>query len=430
MASRSQHRRGFTLVEILVAAGISGIAILGAFSFARYQITAYKTQGEISDMQMSSNIVFESMARDLRSSGFGSSFWIGAEANAFGDTNRLAFGDRGIPSVRPMNGASPNGSGNAAMPRSDALMIVRMEGEATHIPSGEPGAQKIPAQIPNGSTYLVANPAALAGCANTDIDGVAADEDGLVVVSDMGHRAEPASFMLEINPFVAPPVGTAGSISFGNTWSSIDPGAGSRVGGAQPPIVPTGAGIGSLVVCVRPVVYWVDAQFRLRMWRASNLTLASSGSLLPNAGDVTFTVPINPTNDLVLAEGVEDLQIAYLMSGAAGAKANLWIYSSPTGAASSFADAANLAEIRAVRITALLRTAVQGDTPVVDTRPTAVEDHTVPTTECVNIGETDCYNPRFRRKTITFQAELRNMRLFDLMSSTERTTDQIRSYLP
>ncbi len=418
--ARRRARRGFTLIEIMVASGVGAIAMVGAFAFARYQVEAYRTQGEVSGMQTSSSVVFEAIARDLRSSAYGSSFWVGATMDAFGGNLTVgpALAPRGIPSIRPMDTA---GAGNAAaMTGSDALTILRIEGEATHIPTAGGGVRPIPDRFNANTQFTVADSRAL-NCANVDIDSDG-NPDGIALVSDNVHRPEPASFLLALAPIGGG--GLNGAIRFDDTFFGLDPNDADREVG--PAIVPTGAGPGSSIVCARPVTYWVDAQARLRLWRAST---ASQGGVSTLGGTTYGTVPIDPARDAVLAEGVEDLQIAYLMSSAAGGIANRWVYS--TGGP-GFGDDSQLAEIRAVRVSAVIRTSRRDDRVVRFNFPAAIENRNTGGLNA-QLGCADplnCFDPRFGRKIVTFQSEIVNMRLWDRMSSPARTTAMIRSYLP
>ena len=85
-------------MEIMVAAAVGAIAIAGAFAFAKYQITSYRTQGEIANMNSGANIVFEAMIRDIRSAAFGSSFYAGATPQAF--NGRLVLLDGAVAQAR------------------------------------------------------------------------------------------------------------------------------------------------------------------------------------------------------------------------------------------------------------------------------------------------------------------------------------------
>ena len=69
-------RAGYTLVEVIVAAGIAAFAVASAFAFARYQMTSIRTQTEVTKMNASSALIFQQLRRDLDSAGFGTSFYL------------------------------------------------------------------------------------------------------------------------------------------------------------------------------------------------------------------------------------------------------------------------------------------------------------------------------------------------------------------
>ena len=92
-------RAGYTLVEVIVAAGIAAFAVASAFAFARYQMTSIRTQTEVTKMNASSALIFQQLRRDLDSAGFGTSFWVGAPNSAFSNqANEVTFANYGVPS--------------------------------------------------------------------------------------------------------------------------------------------------------------------------------------------------------------------------------------------------------------------------------------------------------------------------------------------
>ena len=416
---RAGRRSGFTLIEVMVAAAVAGFALAATFSFARYQIVTYKTHTEISRMQSSAQVVFESMARDIRNAGFGTTFYAGAEDTAFG--GNLAFGGRGVPAIRVANNI-PSSQGDV-MPGTDAITILRVESESTFIPPSGPGARRVPAEVSATEPYRVNRPHRLAPCALSNPNG------GIVLLSDMVHRAEPASMLLPIEPFTGMPDETQpGAIYFRSDFGiTID--AVSRADEGNPDlsvITPTGVGLGSLVTCVRPITYWVDRFARLRMWRAS--TVDSGGNTATVVLGAFGSVPINPTSDIVLAEGVEELQIAYLMSHEAAGLESQWVFASSGLVMSNLTD---LAEIRAVRISGIVRTPRRTDSGQPADIPDWIEDRNMTALNWV-IGCTDlgtCREWGHTRKHFTYQSELRSMRSFDLMSTTARTTAVLKSWL-
>src|SRR5262245_47856224 len=119
-------RRGFTLVELMIALAIGVVGIAAAFAFARTQIRGLANQDEVSRMQTSSQLVLEGLARDVRNAGYGTSFYAGMQAAGFG--GMMAISDsggnnRGFPAIRIANNAvAPVG----VMPGADAITLLRV----------------------------------------------------------------------------------------------------------------------------------------------------------------------------------------------------------------------------------------------------------------------------------------------------------------
>ena len=238
---RSRSRAGFTLIEIMVASGIAAFAVVAAFSFARYQVSAFRTQTEVSHMNASAALIFQQLRRDLDSVGYGTSFWVGVQDGAFSPSpDQITFPGYGIPSIRPTNNVAPTAtSQNDPMPGSDIITLIRYESDSTYIPSTGPGATHIPPSISNlGTGFLMADPSRLA-CANRDIDGDLF-QDGLVLVSNMSSNTA-SSFMLAVAPLSTVDItpGLPGNIFFLNNFL-IDPQNAAARNSNN--IVPTGAG--------------------------------------------------------------------------------------------------------------------------------------------------------------------------------------------
>lgn len=410
------NRRGFTLIEVMVTAGVSLIAIAAAFALARFQIRAYAAQGDVSRMQTSARIVFDSLARDLRNAGFGTTFYAGAPTTAFAD--RLAFRrgstfSRGIPAIRIANNATgpTGGPGAGVMVGSDAITLLRVESVSTYIPNVGSGVRPIPASFnPNAESFVVADPSVLQRCG---------DEGLLALVSDL-TTGEPASTLLPLDRVTGAVAGQPGPIRFVAQYG-IDPALAGRVSDGSSP--PGGMPPGSLVTCVRPVTYWLDNLGRLRLWRAR--PDPAGGATTSIIGGVSST-PIDPDNDMVLVEGIEELQIALFMSTNFAARpTDGWLLDGGTGAITNDSD---LAEVRAVRMTAVVRTPRKDDATFAINRPVQIEDGPAHSNRVVGCTASDCYDPRFHRKVVSFESELRSLRVFDMLSTQARTTDQLWSY--
>ena len=222
---------------------------------------------------------------------------------------------------------------------------------------------------------------------------------------------------------------TAGAISFQADYG-INPASGARGGstpdGSSPP---GGLGPGSLVTCVRPVTYWIDDLARLRMWRGTpGSATGGATTRITSAGSLPGGTPIDPINDLVITEGIEELQIALFMSRElTGALGGTWAFAG----SGDLSTEAQLAETRAVRITAVVRSPHKEDSERRSARPPAIENRTLPTVATVGCQPgNSCFDPRYHRKVVTFTAELRNLRIFDLLSNASRTTGNLWSYPP
>lgn len=422
--------KGFTLIEIMVASGLAAFAVATTFTFARFQISAFRTQTEVAHMNASSSLLFQQLHRDLGSISAGSSFWVGVQDGAFsGVAGEVTFTGYGLPSIRPTNNVSDSGPDiTDPMPGSDIITLIRFESDSTFIPGSAPGETHIPPVINNLTTgFTVADPSVLA-CANRHLDNDGAG-DGLLLISNMAVNTA-ASFMLAVTPMSTGSTfpGDPGPIFFADLFN-INPSDTSR--GAT--IVPTGAGPGSQIVCARPVAYWIDRGGRLRLWRATTSRPAGLRRVTPSGVDTSFVARIDPERDIVLAEGIEELQLAYLTNSAAVGRANRWVYGDPAlgPAAADFGSHTRLAEIRAVRVSAIIRTARRDQVTHAANRPAILEDKTsvsnVPVDGCDD--PLTCYDSRYLRRTVRFMSELRNLRFFDLMTDPSLLSNDIRSFV-
>lgn len=421
MVARAKHaQRGFTLIEMLITTVIAAVAIAGAFTFASFQVKSYGDQQDVSQMHTSARFVFEALVEDLRNVGFGTSFWAGLdEVGAFGGNAVVVDGGGqplGVPALRvadavtgPVTGA-PDGLGVLA--GTDAIMLLRVVGPSTNLPASGPNQLGIPSSG-GGATYTVEAIERLFPCGQLPLSDPTGSH--LVLVSDLVRQGEPASMLLEIGNFPAVlPAPGQGTFTLVNGAYGID--FGSLTG---PGVAPTGVGPGSIVTCVQLVTYWVDNLNRLRMWRSTPADPGGAAGLV-GSGALAGPLPINPAQDAVLAEGVADLQVALFMSGMAGvgaggtAVANAWNYAT----AAEFSTEQELVETRAVRISVLLASPRRGEQRAVSA-PTQLENH---------VTGAGFYDSAYHYRAVQYQAELRNMRLFDLQSSNLRSWDAVRSY--
>ncbi|MEE2903729.1 MAG: prepilin-type N-terminal cleavage/methylation domain-containing protein [Myxococcota bacterium] len=426
-----RSQAGYTLVEVIVAAGIAAFAVTAAFAFARYQMSSIRTQTEVGKMNASSALIFQQLRRDLDSAGFGTSFWVGAPNTAFsGQANEVTFANYGVPSIRPTNNIGVNGTELIdPMPGTDIITLIRYESDSTSIPLNAAGETHVPAAIPNLALgFTMANPRKLS-CANRDIDGDNIS-DGLLLFSNMSSGTV-GSFLLGVNPIslVDTTVGVPGNIFIANTFGLDPQNPAARNSNVVPP---SGAGPGSQVICVRPVAYWVDRGARLRLWRAGSAFPAGNDAISPSAGDTDFVARIDPQRDIVVAEGVEDLQFAYFTNTEATNPAQ-WIYGDPAlgQAGTQFGGPQQLAEMRQVRVSAILRTPRADQEFRPNNRPANLEDRALPqNAEAGCQDPLSCYDNRYFRRTVRFTSDLKNLRFFDLMADPNLASANIRSYIP
>jgi len=178
-------------------------------------------------------------------------------------------------------------------------------------------------------------------------------------------------------------------------------------------------GPGSLVTCVRLVTYWVDNIGRLRMFqsRPDNAVTAAGSAGLVGAWPGGVALPINPATDAVIADGVADLQIALFMSNMSPVMPGAWAFGDPGTGSLPLGIEQHMAETRAVRITAMLSTPRARDV-----------SNVVPIVQVENNAFLP--NPTFIYRQISTVAEMRNLRIYDLMSSNTRLWNQVRSFPP
>jgi prepilin-type N-terminal cleavage/methylation domain-containing protein len=448
----ARKRNGFTLVELIVATLVGAIGVAAAFAFARSQLQGYATQTEASHMQSSAQLVLEALARDVRNAGYGTSFWAGSPNLAFNgqmfsvDANGRS---KGFPAVGMANNITTAG----VMPGSDAISFLRILSNSTTLTP-----TPMPCSLNNGTGspfQYTTDPLSWSNL--TCLSGTMVDFPvaALLLVTDSSRPTGEPEGMLVAAASNPPPA--APTFNLANRFH-ITPGRGGCFSccppaPAQPPITatcpPQGGGLGSTVVCAQPVTYWLDDQGRLRMWRArgtgSTTDWGGTTNLCHNGGCGANwpSLPSNPngpnTTDLVLAEGVEDLQFAFLMSNdpnLPGAAQGQWVTSPNLLLAPEM-----MSEVRVVRISAIVRTAraFQDNNGAGESRGgllnlpgeggIQMEDHVlanVQTVGCTTPGT--CYDPRYMRRRLTFEAELRNMRIFDALSTNQRGYQQVYSY--
>jgi prepilin-type N-terminal cleavage/methylation domain-containing protein len=456
-----RRTRGFTLIEMLVATAIGAVGVAAAFAFARNQMQGYAQQNEVSHMQSSAQLVLESLARDIRNAGFGTSFYAGAEPSflngqmAVLDQNGVT--SRGFPAVAiadNVNGVAPPAQGPSQ--GSDAVTFLRVISNSATVldPIGCTTTIGTPINVDPGT---IANLSVCQAAANPTGDF---QNFGMLLVSDSARpTGEPEGMIVPVR--VPPTLPNTFLIRYAAGVNLSNANVNARCPNLAPalppntdPVPPNGTGNGSTAVCVQPVTYWLDNQSRLRQWRFRGTVQAANagggdsigtGTLCNNGacGGGWPQLPMNATGatgtvDTVLAEGVEDFQISFqvstLLANSLGIPPATWINSTPGVPSPLTPDM--MSEVRVIRISAIIRTArafsdsAGGETRAYGAAGTpSLENHNLPTAQVINCDDPSaCYDPRFIRRRITFEAELRNMRIFDVLSTNARTYTDMRSY--
>ena len=99
--NRIMHRRGFTLVELMVTLAITSILVLGAVTFLASAHKASLVQSALSGLGVSGRFGLDQVARDIRMSGYRESDWMlgalddvltaGDETTAGGDSLTVRY---------------------------------------------------------------------------------------------------------------------------------------------------------------------------------------------------------------------------------------------------------------------------------------------------------------------------------------------------
>ncbi|MBK6686999.1 MAG: prepilin-type N-terminal cleavage/methylation domain-containing protein [Deltaproteobacteria bacterium] len=314
----SASRRGFTLVEMMVAVAVGAISVVVAANVAGVVIRQKAKAKEVTDLTNRARLVARQIREDLRVAGYGSTGAIAVDPLQWPSVNTPTAGYPAMPAVLGLNG--PAGD-------SDAVQLV----------------------VPDlGSVRQVAlqlaGPAALFAGANLIGLGVLACPTGVAYVVD--HTS---------------PTGAGRTQVF-----QINPATGAALDNLQFDIA-----AGSEVMCARVSTYWVEIPpapatptLRRSDWRPLDGPVAM--------GPLRRLAPAANAADIV-APGILNMQVAYRMSAEAFIDAGVPIGAGVTGwayeAAGDFGGNLNLPgpglnspvtprwfEVRQVRINLLART--------------------------------------------------------------------------
>jgi prepilin-type N-terminal cleavage/methylation domain-containing protein len=266
---RSNARRGFTLIEVMVSVVIGAITTLFAAELAQMVIRQNARGEQRNDLTGRNQILGRQLRSDLQNAGVGSTGAIGvASGDAALDALTTDTPGGGNPSIAAVTGAN-NVAGAAAGGRnvldgSDVIMVV----------------------VPDSTT--------------------------LVTTDDLSREATDSLSMLDAAPlancdfvYVLDKSMPSGA---GRTFLASSAGAGG-LGLAINGTLPFTVAPGSDVMCARVSTYWVDDEGWLHR---SDLEPGDAPVMVGRVG-----IPEGNVLTDIMAMGVEDMQIAYHFSSAA-----------------------------------------------------------------------------------------------------------------
>ncbi len=323
-------RRGFTLIEMLVALGVGSLALIAAAQIATMGVQSSGRGEQATEMASRTRLVAQQLRSDLSHAGYGSNGLIGvtgpwwASAGA-GTVFATPFGSQAIAAIRGANNLV-NGSQVGGVPvlrESDVVQLVVPDPDPTPgrirrvevpiaagaftltLPPPDPLA---PNPMPTGCPFLyVVDHASPNGAGRTQI---------------LRHNGAPST----------------------TTITLLDPLAFPLPQGSE-------------VLCARVSTYWVDRTFRLHR---SDLSPTAPMVAVGATGLVTTVAATD-----VIAPGVVDLQLAFVFNAMApGASAAVHTMGAlpPAG---PYAPGAGVgwAEVRSVRYTLVGRALRQVTNP-------------------------------------------------------------------
>ncbi len=311
-------RRGFSMIELLIAMAIGAFGIAIAARMVRTAVRSTGRGNQQTEMQSNARLLGAQFRADLELAGLGSTGAIAVSDNPpwtpgwAQQTSGAGF--RAIPAVHGGNAISGDFGGSTVLDQSDAIQLV-VPDPATLVNTER--------NSPQGGQQLFAPPRA--------------PMCNLVYISD--HSAPNGAGRTQL-ALVDVAASTGSQIQLQDQL--------------QFPVAEN-----SDVMCARISTYWVSADKWLH-----RTDFRPGVAIAPIGGSSLRTSP--PTNDDLILYGVEDLQVAYRFSSEiAGRGAGVddrWAFDreNPSGAMDITANATGIGpwfEVRQVRWTLLMRTA-------------------------------------------------------------------------
>jgi prepilin-type N-terminal cleavage/methylation domain-containing protein len=305
------HRRGFTLVEMMVAVVIGGICVLMAAEVGQSVIRFNAKAREVDDSLVRVRLITKQIRDDLRMAGYGSTGAIGVDIGNGAWTGLFSNTPEGnFPAIPAVYGFD-----NPAGP--DALQIV----------------------VPNPMTVQVTTNEYFLGGAIAGLPTAMNCPNNVAYISD--HTAPSGAGRTQLVQMAAGGTSTVDTMRF------------TVAAGAE-------------IMCARVSTYWVDTTGLTPILRRSDLNPATPGALRPGFPG-TFRVPAVAAGTDELAPGIADFQVAYrvtteayTLAGVSPLGASFWAFDGLPGDFGPNMGTAGVAkarwfEVRNVRINLLSR---------------------------------------------------------------------------
>jgi len=178
-AWRADRRRGFTLVELMVALLLGSVVIAGVISVFLANQQVYRTHRGLSDVQAGARIAFEMMARDIRAAGLtgcGNSTRI---ANVITDNANLWYANWATPVMGYTAAQKDPASGTGGTERAastESLSLLGVDGTGYSVktnsePAGTFTLNESSTTLKSGDIVMVCDPDHAAVVQMTKVSG-------------------------------------------------------------------------------------------------------------------------------------------------------------------------------------------------------------------------------------------------------------------
>jgi prepilin-type N-terminal cleavage/methylation domain-containing protein len=346
---RVASRRGFSLIELMVALAIGLFVIAALYNLFSNQVRQFIYQDLQMEMHQSARLAVDMVSRSARMAGYGTN---GATVGVFGSGGNA---DNNLPAIISYNGVGPNGSDAVTIVSMDPSLVVNTA--ATYPPSCT-------------TTTLTVNPSVL----NNGAKLAQYHSGELLMCYDYGAIAGIRSFLWTMTADGNATTGEL-TVSSGSSYADYDLACS------------TSDNLPLVMSCSRAevVTFYIDAD-------ETDGVGAGSATHPVLMMDLDFESP--DADDVPLVDNVEDLQIAYCLQSSAGATDcsvdTNWVDEITTTQAPS---------VYMMRVTVVVRSSREDPARLHPGQRPAVEDN--------GAGAADLYF----RQVLTTEVTVRNMRI-------------------